>query len=70
MASYCKQCSESHFGTDYEDFAGIARDIVLKPNEGFHALCEGCGPVLVDHEGKRIDPEKWRSYDDHEEEAK
>lgn len=58
MADFCKQCSLFLFGKDFGDLANLG-DGPLDKDEGYSALCEGCGGVLVDLEGKRIDPEKW-----------
>lgn len=52
MADYCWQCCEEHLGVPGErnDFA-----TVLRPGELVGALCEGCGPVWVDNEGRCVD---------------
>lgn len=53
MADFCKQCSIDLFGEDFRDLAGIgaARGEELEPGSGWIALCEGCGPTLVDDNG-------------------
>lgn len=54
MADFCKQCSIDIFGEDHKDLAGIADpDRVAK---GYYpvVVCEGCGIVQVDHEGKCV----------------
>lgn len=53
MADFCKQCSESLFGRDFGDLKGLGGPNAepLKPDEGYPAICEGCGPTLVDAEG-------------------
>ena len=57
MADFCKQCSEELFGEDFGDFRGIGDPTIeLKPDEGWEALCEGCGLTLVNHEGVCISP--------------
>lgn len=50
MANYCKQCSKELFGLP-SDFKGIT-----KPNTDKFAvvLCEGCGSIQVDSDGKCI----------------
>jgi len=54
MADYCKQCSETMFGKDFGDFAGMITEEKAKKGFGAIALCEGCGNILVNHGGKRI----------------
>ena len=54
MADFCMQCSEDHFGEDFGDMRNIS-----KPNDtsrGLYAevLCEGCGPIQVDHLGRCV----------------
>lgn len=49
MADFCKQCSIEQFGEDFHDLAGLC-----EPNELVIAICEGCGFVDVDHEGRYV----------------
>ena len=54
MADFCKQCSIFMFGSDTGDLEGIS-----KPEDtakGLYAtvICEGCGFIQVDHEGRCI----------------
>lgn len=55
MAEFCKQCAEE-LGFE-PDFVGLstAEDTA----KGLYAivLCETCGPIQVDHEGKCISPD-------------
>ena len=46
MADFCKKCSIRMFGSDFGDLKGLC-------DEGYttRVICEGCGPVHVDHEG-------------------
>lgn len=55
MADFCKECSIELFGEDYGDLKGIGDGTPLEPGYGWTALCENCGPILVDDEGRRID---------------
>ena len=55
MADFCKQCTEELFGSDLADNndmkgAVSERDSAL----GFMVLvlCEGCGPIQVNHAGE------------------
>lgn len=56
MADLCKQCSIKLDGVDYGDLTNLCQDktVVLGEGEGFPALCEGCGPTLVDWVGQCI----------------
>lgn len=52
MAEFCWGCLEREIypeAPERNDFAGIAQ-------EGYvvDVLCEGCGVIAVDHEGKRV----------------
>lgn len=51
MADFCKACSLHHFNQDAGDLAGLCTP--QDNAQGFFAqvLCEGCGPIYVDHEG-------------------
>ena len=55
MASFCYDCCLELFcGTEEEalenDFAGIVRRI-----ERYFCLCEGCGWITVDRDGKKVE---------------
>jgi hypothetical protein len=54
MADFCKQCAIKTFGEDIGDLAGISTP--QDTAQGLYpiTLCEGCGPVQVDHTGQRI----------------
>jgi len=54
MADYCKTCSEFIFGEDYHDLAGLIKPSEVEKGWGQPALCECCGPIIVNHEGQRI----------------
>ena len=52
---YCQQCSVEHNGVDLEDFEGR---LTLKEHEDGYTLpvvCDGCGIVCVDPNGKCVD---------------
>jgi len=51
MAEYCKQCSIRIFGKDMGELAGLSTPEDTNNGMYAQALCEGCGPTLVDHEG-------------------
>jgi hypothetical protein len=51
MADFCQQCSIEIFGHDTKDCARPDQ-APLEPGEGWPEICEGCGPTLVDNDGK------------------
>jgi len=52
MADFCKQCSIDLFGKDFEDLKGLGDGTPLPEGQGWSCLCEGCGPTVVDDDGK------------------
>ena len=51
MADFCKACSEEHFDRDFGELARMAsEDGVVS------VICEGCGPIFVDHAGVCVSP--------------
>lgn len=58
MAEFCYQCTEDVLGIPgkYNDFSGMGE--VAKHEQGLHCnvLCEGCGHIQVDFQGKRVGP--------------
>jgi hypothetical protein len=53
MASFCYDCTSELIGDPEDnDFAGI-----VDQNERLHCLCEGCGWITVDEDGRRLEPE-------------
>lgn len=58
MAEFCHDCSIKMFGDDYGDFAKLCGEGMC-----ISVLCEGCGPIHVDRNGKRLDfTELARNY--------
>jgi hypothetical protein len=55
MADFCKECNKEMFDINTSDFAGITA--LKQTKKGLYAevLCESCGFIHVDHEGKKID---------------
>ena len=51
MSSFCRECSIDLFGEDGKDLAGFGP---LEPGTGWRALCEDCGPIVVDNDGTCI----------------
>tara|TARA_R100000008_G_C3475319_1_gene111071 strand:- start:339 stop:509 length:171 start_codon:yes stop_codon:yes gene_type:complete len=53
MADFCHDCTANLFGeehADTNDFAGVVRK-----NERYLCLCEGCGWITVDGDGKKVE---------------
>ena len=55
MADFCKQCSINNFGEDFKDLAGITKPEDWAKGLAAVVLCEDCGVIQVDPEGKRVD---------------
>lgn len=54
MADFCKQCALDTFGEDAGDLAGLSTPGDTEAGLFSVCLCEGCGPVQVDHTGHRV----------------
>ena len=54
MADFCKQCSIEIFGEDYKELANLGPKYGLMPGEGWTAICEGCGYIVVSQDGTCI----------------
>jgi hypothetical protein len=52
MSDYCRACSEEIFGKDYGDMAGLVEEAQVAQGLAAAVLCEGCGPIQVDHQGR------------------
>jgi len=53
MADFCHQCTSELFGeehADKNDFAGFVRG-----SERYYVMCEGCGWITVDKEGRKVE---------------
>lgn len=59
MAEFCRDCSIAMFGSDYRDFAQLMKPEAYSNEKGKECgalvLCECCGPIIVDINGRRID---------------
>lgn len=55
MADFCKECNKEMFDVNTSDFAGITTPDQTKKELYAEVLCESCGFIHVDHEGKKID---------------
>jgi hypothetical protein len=54
MADFCKQCSIELFGKDYKDLKGFCTKKQNKAGKYPVVLCEGCGGIQVDYDGKCV----------------
>ena len=54
MADFCKQCSIELFGKDFGDMEGLSTAEHTESGLYPHVLCEGCGGIQVDHEGRCV----------------
>lgn len=56
MADFCYQCSQPLFTEKYwgEDFKGLTTKEDWEKGQAAVVLCEGCGPIQVDPEGRCI----------------
>ena len=57
MADFCQECSEKHFDEDFRDFAYIVSKEQYLRGMAANVLCEGCGWIAVDNNGKRLEIE-------------
>jgi len=62
MADFCKQCSIGNFGEDFGDLAGLSTEEDTDNNLYCLVLCEGCGPIQVDHNGSCISVDCLRKH--------
>lgn len=51
MADFCRECSIELFDKDFHDLANLSTEQQTKDELYVLALCEGCGPIQVDHTG-------------------
>ena len=58
MADFCQEHGIEMWGRDVRDLAGLISIEDVEKGMGAVVLCESCGIILVDHNGKRIDNEK------------
>jgi hypothetical protein len=57
MADFCKHCSLYLFGEDYKELADLGPAADEQGNAWYYSvLCEGCGGIMVDVYGARVNP--------------
>lgn len=66
MADFCRQCSISLFGKDYGDLKGLTTEQDTSNDLFACVICEGCGPIQVDHEGNCV---SWNCLENHNREG-
>lgn len=54
MADFCQQCSVAEFGQDFRELAGLSTAEDTAKDLYPIVICEGCGYVQVDHEGRCV----------------
>ena len=54
MADFCLTCAINTLGFDTRDLAAMTTPDDTAAGRFTLALCEGCGPIQVDHNGRRI----------------
>lgn len=54
MADFCQDCAKALFGQDTKDLANLLPPEEYSDDCGALVLCECCGPVIVDINGKRM----------------
>ncbi len=62
MADFCQQCLIESFGEDSGDLKGLSTEDDTKKGAYPIVLCEGCGPIQVDHHGKCISPDCYERH--------
>ncbi|AIW04010.1 hypothetical protein EM69_004005 [Salmonella enterica subsp. enterica serovar Typhimurium] len=55
MADFCKECSIDMWGKDTGDLSGLITEAEVKEGYGAVVICEGCGIIRVDNNGKRLE---------------
>lgn len=54
MADFCSQCSLKMFDRDFHELAGVTSPEAWAQGKAAVVICEGCGPVQVDPEGRCV----------------
>lgn len=58
MSDFCRQCAQELFGDEerfLQDCAGMVEKHEVEQGYTAGALCESCGFIRVDHEGRCVD---------------
>ena len=65
MADFCRQCTKDIYGVEVEDkndFVGSSTPEDTAKGLYPVVLCEGCGPIQVDHTGKCISKDCFEKH--------
>lgn len=62
MADFCKQCSLELFGEDFGDLKGLTTNEDWKKGLAAVVICEGCGVIQVDPDGRCISPDCLKKH--------
>lgn len=62
MADFCSQCSIDLFGEDSGDLKGLTTEEDIKNGLYAMVLCEGCGPIQVNHLGHCVSTNCMRHH--------
>lgn len=62
MADFCEECNRELFDME-SDFKGHISEKQYKSGHRLLVLCEGCGPIYVNHNGVRIGGKSVMSID-------
>lgn len=54
MADFCKQCSIKLFGKDFGNLKRLSKASQTKKKLYPLVICEGCGPIQVNHLGECV----------------
>lgn len=54
MADFCHSCALDTFGECIGDLAGLSTPEDTTAHRYIFTMCEGCGPIYVDHTGCRV----------------
>lgn len=66
MADFCKQCSTVMFGYDYGELAGITPVEDWNEGRACVVICEGCGVIQVDPQGRCVSEDCMEKGHKHE----
>ena len=62
MADFCHLCSTEGFGEDFCELANLSTPEDTRKGKYCVVICEGCGPIQVDHEGNCISSDCYEKH--------
>jgi len=62
MADFCNQCSEEIWGVIHGDLSGLSSEEETRKRIFPIVLCEGCGPIQVDHHGNCLSDDCFEQH--------